>query len=146
MDGRPIKIEGNAQHPTMRDSEPNELGEAGDKSRFASSGSDVFAQACILGLYDPDRASRVAKRVDGALQELWEDFTAYEIATRVVEGEPGCIPRDSHVAINYTVSKSFGRGSGQTAAENHCSSIFSRRFVAEKDAACQAAGKRLSCV
>ena len=50
MDGRPIKIEGNAQHPTMRDSEPNELGEAGDKSRFASSGSDVFAQACILGL------------------------------------------------------------------------------------------------
>lgn len=78
MDGRPIKIEGNAQHPVMRASEPNELGNAGDKSRFASAGSDVFAQACVLGLYDPDRAGRVAKRTDGELTtSSWEDFAAY---------------------------------------------------------------------
>ncbi len=83
VDGRPIKIEGNSQHPTMRDSEPNELGEEGDKSRFASSGTDVFSQACILGLYDPDRASRVAKRVDGDLQDSsWEAFAAY-VKTRL---------------------------------------------------------------
>ncbi len=78
MDGRPIKIEGNAQHPVMRASEPNDLGSAGDKSRFASAGSDVFAQACVLGLYDSDRASRVAKRVDGKLENSsWEDFAVY---------------------------------------------------------------------
>ena len=78
MDGRPIKIEGNAQHPVMRASEPNELGEAGDKSRFASAGSDIFAQACVLGLYDSDRASRVAKRKDGSLEaSSWEDFAAF---------------------------------------------------------------------
>ncbi len=78
MDGRPIKVEGNAQHPVMRASEPNELGEAGDKSRFASGGTDVYSQACVLGLYDDDRAQRVAKRVDGALTESsWDDFAAY---------------------------------------------------------------------
>ena len=78
MDGRPIKAEGNAQHPLMRASEPNDLGDAGDKSRFASAGSDVFAQACVLGLYDSDRASRVAKRVDGKLEaSTWEDFATY---------------------------------------------------------------------
>ncbi len=78
MDGRPIKVEGNAQHPLMRASEPNDLGDAGDKSRFASAGSDVFAQACVLGLYDSDRASRVARRVDGKLEaSTWEDFATY---------------------------------------------------------------------
>ena len=78
MDGRPIKVEGNAQHPLMRASEPNDLGDAGDKSRFASAGSDVFAQACVLGLYDSDRTSRVARRVDGKLEaSTWEDFATY---------------------------------------------------------------------
>ena len=78
MDGRPIKVEGNAQHPLMRASEPNDLGDAGDKSRFASAGSDVFAQACVLGLYDSDRAGRVARRVDGKLEaSTWEDFATY---------------------------------------------------------------------
>ena len=78
MDGRPIKVEGNAQHPVMRASEPNELGEAGENSRFASAGTDSFSQACVLGLYDSDRAARVAKRVDGSLTDSsWDDFTAY---------------------------------------------------------------------
>lgn len=74
-DGRPIKVEGNPDHPLMRAFEPNN---AQAKPRFRSAGTDIFSQACVLGLYDDDRAGRVAKRVDGALVESsWEEFAAY---------------------------------------------------------------------
>lgn len=43
-EGRPIKIEPNVQHPSL-------AGAAGG----VSPGTDVFAQASVLGLYDPDR-------------------------------------------------------------------------------------------
>ena len=82
MDGRPIKVEGNAQHPLMRASEPNDLGDAGDKSRFSSAGSDVFAQACVLGLYDSDRAGRVARRVDFAGSRLIR-LARHDLAERI---------------------------------------------------------------
>ncbi len=76
VDGRPIKIEGNPDHPSMKASEPNDL--SGGKERFASAGTDVFSQGCVLGLYDPDRSSRVAKRVDGELAaSSWEEFAEY---------------------------------------------------------------------
>jgi len=42
-DGRPTKIEGNRDHPD------------------SNGGTDTFAQASILNLYDPDRAQRFAK-------------------------------------------------------------------------------------
>ncbi|MBI3413867.1 MAG: TAT-variant-translocated molybdopterin oxidoreductase [Verrucomicrobia bacterium] len=42
-DGRPTKVEGNAQHPD------------------SNGGTDLFAQASILNLYDPDRAQRFTK-------------------------------------------------------------------------------------
>jgi molybdopterin-containing oxidoreductase family iron-sulfur binding subunit len=42
-EGRPVKVEGNPDHPSS-------LG-----------GTDVFAQASILGMYDPDRSQRVTK-------------------------------------------------------------------------------------
>src|SRR5215831_8260972 len=43
-DGRPTKIEGNALHPD------------------SNGGTDRFAQASILNLYDPDRATRFTNR------------------------------------------------------------------------------------
>lgn len=53
--GRPIKIEGNPQHS-------------------ASMGAtDVFMQAAILELYDPDRAQQVTS---GGAPSTWEDFLA----------------------------------------------------------------------
>ena len=51
--GRPTKIEGNDQHPAS-------LG-----------GTDIFAQASILGLYDPDRSQSVVSMGD---QRSWQSF------------------------------------------------------------------------
>jgi len=51
--GRPTKIEGNDQHPAS-------LG-----------GTDIFAQATILGLYDPDRSQTVVSMGD---QRSWQAF------------------------------------------------------------------------
>src|SRR5579863_10253368 len=51
--GRPTKIEGNDQHPAS-------LG-----------GTDIFAQAHILGLYDPDRSQSVMSMGD---QRSWQSF------------------------------------------------------------------------
>ncbi|MFG0251506.1 MAG: TAT-variant-translocated molybdopterin oxidoreductase [Phycisphaerales bacterium JB038] len=59
FDGRPIKIEGNPEHP-------------------ASNGAaDVFSQASILGLYDPERARHPSKLVDEArVESTWQEFDA----------------------------------------------------------------------
>ena len=51
--GRPTKIEGNAQHPAS-------LG-----------GTDIFGQASILGMYDPDRSQSVVSMGD---QRSWQSF------------------------------------------------------------------------
>jgi len=57
-DGRPIKVDGNKQHPLV-------------------SGSDTLAQAVILNLYDPDRSRSVQHRTDEASSPSWESFQAY---------------------------------------------------------------------
>ncbi len=51
--GRPTKVEGNDQHPAS-------LG-----------GTDIFAQASLLGLYDPDRSQSVVSMGD---QRSWQAF------------------------------------------------------------------------
>jgi MoCo/4Fe-4S cofactor protein with predicted Tat translocation signal len=52
-EGRPTKVEGNPDHPAS-------LG-----------ATDVYAQASLLGLYDPDRSQRV---ISGGQPRTWEDF------------------------------------------------------------------------
>ena len=54
-DGRPIKIEGNPDHPSSR------------------GGTDLFDQAAILALYDPDRAQSVQYM---GSPRSWEAFVA----------------------------------------------------------------------
>ena len=52
--GRPTKIEGNPSHPSSRGA------------------TDIWAQASILNLYDPERAQQTRKLGNNA---TWEDFT-----------------------------------------------------------------------
>ena len=59
--GRPIKIEGNAAHP-------GSLG-----------ATDIFAQAALLGLYDPDRSQLVTR---GGRIETWEHFQTLALDIR----------------------------------------------------------------
>jgi MoCo/4Fe-4S cofactor protein with predicted Tat translocation signal len=55
-DGRPTKVEGNSLHPD------------------SNGGTDRFAQASILNLYDPDRASRFTSKGKNAPVEGAQDF------------------------------------------------------------------------
>ena len=63
--GRPTKIEGNPQHP------------------FSLGATDVFMQASILGLYDPDRSQTIRQ---GENISTWDDFTQFA-GKRVEEHE-----------------------------------------------------------
>lgn len=54
-DGRPVKVEGNAEHPS------------------SAGATDVYAQAATLELYDPDR-SRALARAGAATAPSWDDF------------------------------------------------------------------------
>lgn len=95
--GRPTKIEGNPQHPAS-------LG-----------GTDIFAQAAVLQLWDPDRSQTVMRRDDVA---GWDDFDAALLALnqrfkrnggaglRVLSG-PGSSP--TLAALRETLLQQFPR-------------------------------------
>ena len=55
-EGRPTKIEGNTKHPATLGS------------------SDIFMQAAILGLYDPDRSQKVREK---GTEKEWADFVVF---------------------------------------------------------------------
>jgi molybdopterin-containing oxidoreductase family iron-sulfur binding subunit len=63
-EGRPTKIEGNPDHPNNRNSDPNDKG---------SSATDIFSQASILTLYDPDRSQTPMYRGE---TRPWTQFMA----------------------------------------------------------------------
>ncbi|HEX3280525.1 MAG TPA: TAT-variant-translocated molybdopterin oxidoreductase, partial [Pyrinomonadaceae bacterium] len=74
-EGRPTKVEGNPDHPNSRNSDPQERG---------SSATDIFAQASILGLYDPDRSQTPLYRDEA---RTWSTFVG-EIRTALDEQRP----------------------------------------------------------
>jgi MoCo/4Fe-4S cofactor protein with predicted Tat translocation signal len=61
-EGRPTKIEGNPDHPNNRPSEFS-ADDPGSDPR-GSSATDIFTQASILSLYDPDRSQTLTYRED----------------------------------------------------------------------------------
>src|SRR5438128_2638893 len=63
-EGRPTKIEGNPDHPNNRSSDPSDKG---------LSATDIFSQASILTLYDPDRSQTPLYRSESA---PWSTFVA----------------------------------------------------------------------
>jgi len=72
IDGRPIKVEGNPEHPINRGA------------------SSAFAQALILELYDPDRSKGLVRRANG--QEsgaTWDEFTVFlkDVRARLSNGK-----------------------------------------------------------
>ena len=74
-EGRPTKVEGNPDHPINRGTEANDRG---------SSATDTFAQASVLGLYDPDRSQTVTFRDE---IRTWTTFLG-EIRTALDEQRP----------------------------------------------------------
>ena len=74
-EGRPTKIEGNPDHPNSRNSDPLDRG---------SSATDIFSQASILTLYDPDRSQTPLYREEA---RTWSTFVG-EIRTTLDEQRP----------------------------------------------------------
>jgi MoCo/4Fe-4S cofactor protein with predicted Tat translocation signal len=75
--GRPVKVEGNPQHPgSLAPQDAPEHGQFGP--------SDVFAQASVLSLYDPDRSQAVTYL--GQINS-WNEFL------RILRSRLGQLPR-----------------------------------------------------
>lgn len=113
-EGRPIKVEGNPQHP-------DSLG-----------ATDIFMQASLLELYDPDRGQQV---INNGAASTWEDFVAAlgQIAGGLGDGAglrilSGPVTSPSLLAQMDAVLEAFpgavwyqyspvGRGNGETGAQ-----------------------------
>lgn len=94
FDGRPVKIEGNPEHP-------GSLG-----------ATDIYAQASLLGMYDPDRSQEMLYR---GTPKSWQDFST---AVRTAVGEAA---KDGGAGVRFltetvtspTLQDQFRRLSGE---------------------------------
>src|SRR3977135_4395662 len=74
-DGRPTKLEGNPDHPNSPNGDPNDRG---------SRSTDIFSQASVLSLYDPDRSQIPLFREES---RTWSTFVG-ELRTALDEQRP----------------------------------------------------------
>lgn len=99
VDGRPLKVDGNAEHPAYAKYQPKE---AATNKKLASAGTDVFTQGAILSLYDQDRIGVVLNRPkamskpiignsdsDDDRMQTWDAFTGHasKNATQIGTGK-----------------------------------------------------------
>jgi MoCo/4Fe-4S cofactor protein with predicted Tat translocation signal len=59
LEGRPVKVDGNADHPVYAKSQPADFA---PNAKLRSAGTDAITQASILSLYDQDRIQGVLNR------------------------------------------------------------------------------------
>src|SRR5215204_1010971 len=81
-EGRPTKIEGNPDHPNNRPTDFPVADPARDPR--GSSATDIFTQASILSLYDPDRSQNLTFRED---IRTWTAFVG-ELRTALEQQRP----------------------------------------------------------
>ncbi len=74
-EGRPTKVEGNPDHPDSLN---------GDANTTGSSATDIFSQASVLSLYDPDRSQTTLYRDES---RPWSTFVG-ELRTALDEQRP----------------------------------------------------------
>ena len=82
--GRPIKIEGNPDHPASRGA------------------ADVFMQASVLGLYDPDRSQTIRRGTEIATWDEFKQFASERIIAH--ERDQG---EELYLLLGRTTSPSF---------------------------------------
>jgi molybdopterin-containing oxidoreductase family iron-sulfur binding subunit len=81
VDGRPIKLEGNAQYPLTASVDPSPFND-GKESSFATAGTDAYTQACILQLYDPDRCDQLLSRSAAGKEATESNWDTFERSVR----------------------------------------------------------------
>ena len=94
-DGRPIKIEGNGEHPN------------------SNGGTDQYAQASVLSLYDPDRGLNFKLAEEGqqviAKPRCWSNSTVWPMTRRTLMGKQlaiACAPSGNLKAMSTFTSTS----------------------------------------
>jgi molybdopterin-containing oxidoreductase family iron-sulfur binding subunit len=89
VEGRPLKIEGNPEHPINRSPLTRSLSPSGGEGAQKHGATDLLAQASLLGLYDPDRAQRFTHTGQPVSRETALDFLAQTARASAATGGRG---------------------------------------------------------
>ena len=97
--GRPTKVEGNPDHPISGGASPVDpaRGRPGFKRRGAT---DVWAQASLLGMYDPERSQSIRKSGGSS---NWDTFTG-ELAAQIAASRRAPNPGADFALITETIT------------------------------------------
>jgi MoCo/4Fe-4S cofactor protein with predicted Tat translocation signal len=87
IEGRPIKVDGNPDHPSYANSQPKDFA---DNKKLRSAGTSAMVQASILSLYDQDRVAAPINRTKpgsspssiASADAAWESFGEYVASSK----------------------------------------------------------------